>query len=364
MKENKKEKKLKQLISNEIDAQIKKEKAERRKISKLILLGSGDCGKSTVLKQMKILHKDGFSTEERNKFLLIIYNNIIDAIITLAKAAKELNVDIETKNHEFLKEVLNFTKEPEESMCISKELSTKISQLWQDPGIKLCWERGNEFNIQDNSNYFLDRVNEICSPNFLPDNEYILRSRLQTLKITETTFNILDAEYVVYDVGGQKSQRVFWAPYLSGDLQSIIFVSSVAAFDQTLIEDNSVNRMEDSLKLLETICANELLKTVPIILFLNKMDLLEIKLKSSKSKLDQFFTDFHEIVGKPNASSRDMKTVKLYFKKKFHKKCLKHDTYTHFTTSTDTKLMKAVILAVNDIVLRANLTSYGIKSTD
>ncbi|KAJ3222447.1 Guanine nucleotide-binding protein subunit alpha-14 [Clydaea vesicula] len=152
MKENKKEKKLKQLISNEIDAQIKKEKAERRKISKLILLGSGDCGKSTVLKQMKILHKDGFSTEERNKFLLIIYNNIIDAIITLAKAAKELNVDIETKNHEFLKEVLNFTKEPEESMCISKELSTKISQLWQDPGIKLCWERGNEFNIQDNSN--------------------------------------------------------------------------------------------------------------------------------------------------------------------------------------------------------------------
>lgn len=53
--------------SKEIDDYLDKEAIrikEERKIPKVLLVGSSDSGKSTVIKQLKIIHSQGFTTQE------------------------------------------------------------------------------------------------------------------------------------------------------------------------------------------------------------------------------------------------------------------------------------------------------------
>ncbi|KAL7073424.1 hypothetical protein ACQ4LE_006958 [Meloidogyne hapla] len=38
-------------------------------------VGAGECGKSTILKQMRILHDHGFTEEEKEKQKFAVYNN-------------------------------------------------------------------------------------------------------------------------------------------------------------------------------------------------------------------------------------------------------------------------------------------------
>ena len=55
---------------------------------------------------------------------------------------------------------------------------------------------------------------------------------------------------------------------------------AVSCFDERLLEDPSVNRLEDSFLLWRAVCSSKLLPRITMILFLNKCDLLKRKLKT------------------------------------------------------------------------------------
>lgn len=104
-------------------------------------------------------------------------------------------------------------------------------------------------------------------------------------------------EVLFYDVGGSRSsvigslisssspltthtrQRPAWSSYFD-DVNAIIFLAPVNCFDEKLAEDRSVNRLEDSFLLWKSVCSNKLLGKTQLVLFLNKCDLLEKKLRS------------------------------------------------------------------------------------
>eukprot|EP00299_Pterocystis_sp_00344_P015837 c7925_g1_i3.p1 GENE.c7925_g1_i3~~c7925_g1_i3.p1 ORF type:complete len:588 (-),score=117.15 c7925_g1_i3:62-1825(-) len=52
-------------------------------IQKLLLLGAGESGKSTIFKQLKIVHDRGFEPADRSHYAHVIHSNIIDSIETL-----------------------------------------------------------------------------------------------------------------------------------------------------------------------------------------------------------------------------------------------------------------------------------------
>ena len=68
-------------------------------------------------------------------------------------------------------------------------------------------------------------------------------------------------------------------------------VSPVSVFDQRLEEDDSVNRLEDSLTLWTSVCSSKLLAKTQLILFLNKCDLLRRKLKRG-IQINKFLPSF------------------------------------------------------------------------
>jgi guanine nucleotide-binding protein G(s) subunit alpha len=76
------------------------------------------------------------------------------------------------------------------------------------------------------------------------------------------------------------------------DVTAIIFVCASSSYNLVLWEDATQNRLKESLALFKNIWNNRWLKTISVILFLNKQDLLAEKIKAGRHRLETFFPDF------------------------------------------------------------------------
>ena len=93
----------------------------------------------------------------------------------------------------------------------------------------------------------------------------------------------------MFDVGGQRSERKKWI-HCFENVTSVIFLAAISEYDQVLIEDETVNRMQEALTLFDSICNSKWFTSTSMILFLNKVDLFKEKL--TKSPLSDYFPDY------------------------------------------------------------------------
>jgi guanine nucleotide-binding protein G(i) subunit alpha len=83
----------------------------------------------------------------------------------------------------------------------------------------------------------------MAQPNYLPNDQDILRSRVKTTGITETMFSVGELTYRLFDVGGQRSERKKWI-HCFENVTALVFLVALSEYDQMLYEDESVNRMQ------------------------------------------------------------------------------------------------------------------------
>uniref|UniRef100_A0A0N5ABH4 Guanine nucleotide-binding protein G(Q) subunit alpha n=1 Tax=Syphacia muris TaxID=451379 RepID=A0A0N5ABH4_9BILA len=168
-----------------IERQLRKEKVQLRSQVKILLLGSGESGKSTFIKQMVIIHGKGEFTADEN---------VISAMRVLLDARQKLGFSWQDpcrKAH--VAAIMRFTAtdlmkgidQPTFS-----EIAPKIRDLWDDQAIKQTFEQRNLFQISDSCSYFFEHINRVAMPNFYPTNRDILFCRKATRGITEHVFEI------------------------------------------------------------------------------------------------------------------------------------------------------------------------------
>ncbi|KZT28152.1 G-alpha-domain-containing protein [Neolentinus lepideus HHB14362 ss-1] len=233
-----------------------------------------------------------------------------------------------------------------------------ITELWADPLVQKGLA-GNEIVLQEQSGFFLNEVSRIASKDYVPTPEDILKARLQTMGVEEHHL-IMETgqfstesgrEWVIYDVGGSRGQRPAWAPFFD-DVNAIIFLAPISAFNQTLSEDRSVNRLWDSFYLWQSICTNRILSNMTIILMLNKVDVLETKLNSGIS--------FAKYVTSYKDSPNDLEHVSKYLKAKFTAIHRQHSSrsrklHIHLTTATDHQATSIILVRIRELILTNNL---------
>ena len=117
---------------------------------KLLLLGAGESGKSTLFKQMQVLHGGGYSDEERRSFLWIIHRNVIDAMKILIEMAQAFDYQISEENENRADRVMLW-----EADNMNPALAEDVDALWRDAAIKSTFERKAEFQLGDGASYFL-----------------------------------------------------------------------------------------------------------------------------------------------------------------------------------------------------------------
>uniref|UniRef100_A0A6B2L818 Uncharacterized protein n=1 Tax=Arcella intermedia TaxID=1963864 RepID=A0A6B2L818_9EUKA len=330
--------------------------ADKKKLSeevRLLLLGAGESGKSTIAKQMKILHVGGFNPEEKSEYIHTIHSNIYESVQAIAHASETLEIPI---NSPEVREIAEAFMEPFTSSSLSPDTAAKITQFYADPQVRAIMERRAEFQLLDNTEYYAREIQRICAKDYVPTEFDVLNSRVQTTGVIETSFNSNGRKFILVDVGGQRSERKKWI-HCFENVTGVLFCVGVSSFDQTLYEDNATNRLHEALKLFHEICSSKWFISTAIILFFNKYDLFLKKMKEGKS-IATAFPDFQG--GSDADKSIAFLTEKFCTLPDAGAPPAKREIYSHVTTATDTEQVNVVFQAVKDFILNQGLKTAGL----
>lgn len=339
-------------INREIEKQLRLDKKNQRRELKLLLLGTGESGKSTFIKQMRIIHGTGYSEDDKRTFVKLVYQNIFMAMHSMIRAMDTLKIQYRDKTNEQDHAALVRAVDYETVTTFEPQYVEAIKSLWSDPGIKECYDRRREYQLTDSAKYYLDSIDRIASPGYLPTEQDVLRVRVPTTGIIEYPFDLENIIFRMVDVGGQRSERRKWI-HCFENVTSIMFLAALSEYDQVLVESDNENRMEESKALFRTIITYPWFTNSSVILFLNKKDLLEEKIMHSH--LVDYFPEF-------DGPKRDAQSAREFILKMYVDLNPDSDKiiYSHFTCATDTENIRFVFAAVKDTILQLNLKEYNL----
>ncbi|OWA55544.1 Guanine nucleotide-binding protein G(q) subunit alpha [Hypsibius exemplaris] len=331
--ETKSKRKVHQRITDEIE---KAKKLARREI-KLLLLGTEEAGKSTVIKQMRIIHgKESQDGKSLAKWVQSVREDV-SRVHSHSPEGTWRNWTFRWRdrgNQEHATRVMDAARKHYDASAVP-EVFRAIAALWQDEGIRECYRRRAEFRF-----------------------------------------------IYLSDSSGQRSERRKWI-HCFEKVNAMIFVASLSDFDQELLdktannyEDRTVNRMEESLALFNVVIQDRFLQNASIILLLNKTDIFQEKLQ--ERHLADYFPDYAHFQPESQPApgpKKDPQTAGQYVLSKymaindchaagkFASSSMEKDEqfmFAHFTCATDTKNIKLITKAVEDRLLQEALIDFNL----
>ncbi|ORZ33541.1 guanine nucleotide-binding protein G(o) subunit alpha-like protein [Catenaria anguillulae PL171] len=339
--------------NTEIEQQIRDDKLKMDKEVKMLLLGTGESGKSTILKQMQLIHGVGFSDADRVAIREVVINNLLQSMQAILDAmSTRLQLDFADKDK--CTPLMNAFVEGSKAVnpaAVDPGLVAAIKGMLADEGVKTALARAKEYQLNDSAKYYFEHIDRITQPGFTPTDQDILRSRVKTTGIVENTFIIDNLTFRMFDVGGQRSERKKWI-HCFENVTAIVYMAALSEYDQRLFEDESQNRMKESLQLFSSICNSRWFTKTSMILFLNKIDLFREKILVSPIEIE-----FPEYEGGPRYD-----LACAFFQEKFEElnQSESKEVYIHLTCATDTTQIRFVMAAVRDIVMKNNLVDAGL----
>jgi len=249
-----------------------------------------------------------------------------------------LNLPCESEG---IEEIVNYFENLDiDDLEMTPVLVEKVKRVWHDPGILEAYAQRAKFQLNDSTAYFFQHIDRVGAPDYMPNQDDMLRVRTKTSGVLETTFKVGDLTFRMVDVGGQRNERRKWY-HCFEDVTSVLFLVAMSEYDQVLEEDENMNRMKESLKLFQDVINNEWFKNTPIMLFLNKKDLFFEKIKT---------IDMNPVCFTTYTGGCDAKKATKFIEKRFRdlNKNPNRAIYVHLTCATDTENAKKVFDTVRE----------------
>ena len=125
---------------------------ESTRLFKILILGTGETGKSTIVKQMKIIHQNGYTSEERQNFRSIVFHNVIESMANILRGMHSLNISFSNANSKIEADhFIHFVNKNEAIDELNKDVCCTIKSLWEDPDVKRCLSRSSEYELGDSA---------------------------------------------------------------------------------------------------------------------------------------------------------------------------------------------------------------------
>ena len=328
-------------LTKEIDQELIRHKRRLERNVKLLIMGNGESGKSTVMKQFRLQYMNGFSKRNRFWYKDVINSNVIEAMQSLVSGCDELGIEFQDT------ELKNLAKKIEDTSSIEtkvdEKLGRELKKLWQSVEIQQSYEQRAQLHLQSNASYFLDHIDRISSTDFVPTDDDILRARARTTGINQIEFEMEDFHFTAVDVGGARSERKKWA-HCFEDVTAIVFVVDMNSFDEKLY---NVNRIQEARKLFDDIVNSKWFQSTNVILLLNKSDLFREKI--ARTDLKCCFSDYK--------GGKDYEEASKFMRHKFRKLNRRsgRDIYAHFCCALDIEGMSVVFRAIKDSLIRSTM---------
>eukprot|EP01103_Thecamoeba_quadrilineata_P006296 TRINITY_DN16019_c0_g1_i1.p1 TRINITY_DN16019_c0_g1~~TRINITY_DN16019_c0_g1_i1.p1 ORF type:complete len:361 (-),score=47.48 TRINITY_DN16019_c0_g1_i1:99-1181(-) len=341
-----------ELKSREIEKGLHDHRRKHEAEVKILMLGTGESGKSTIAKQLKIIYLCGYSDNERLSFRRVIHANIIHAVKEISQTFQNLGLvntlptELQNTTNLFLSNQIH------KHQSLNPELTNSIKELWENHLVQNHYFNNSEFHTDDSHIYYLNSITRISSDNYVPTDQDLLRARMRTLGVNEICFENEGTRFKIVDVGGQRSQRRKWIPCFDG-ITALIFCVAMSEYDQFLHEDRTVNRMHESLAAFRDVATLPYFVNTPMILFLNKCDLFEEKI--IKKDLKECFPDYDGGCNVENGS----RFLKELFRSQDSKRP-RNLLYIHITCATNTDNINYVFADVKNFVINVSLERSGL----
>jgi len=213
-KEENPEEKEKGIHSKDVDINLLQEEIDMLFKFKILLLGAGESGKSTIVKQLKLIHKHKIEPKEKKVVAQGLHQNVLDCMKALINQVKVYNEhELDEEDQKTAAEVESYNDQER----ITPELGERIIKLFNSKAVQHAYSRRNEFWLLDSFEYYLENLTRFCSPDFEPNEDDVVMARIRTTGIVVTNLKqklvreskhepeFLDFEVV--DVGGQRNER-------------------------------------------------------------------------------------------------------------------------------------------------------------
>ncbi|CAL1188406.1 unnamed protein product [Candida parapsilosis] len=331
---------------------------------KVLLLGSGESGKSTIVKQMKILHQNGYTQEELYEYKPFIYKNVMDCIKNVINAIIDLDPELikpkvengidgvgagtnatanttvdaqdppEVANGTWRKHVLDYDSLNEvldyeilldgtNDAVFDPSIAEKIEQIYNTPEVKdFMIHKQGQFYLIDSTEYFMTNLKRIAQPDYIPSTTDVLRTRKKTSGIFD----------FVFDMGNNLHIHMF----------------TLVGNDQN---ENNQNRLEESIALFDSVVNSRWFARTSVVLFLNKIDVFAEKLQYSP--LENHFPDY--------TGGNNINKAAKYILWRFNQVNRSGlNIYPHVTQATDTSNIQLVMAAVKETIMENTLKDSGL----
>ncbi|OUM60139.1 hypothetical protein PIROE2DRAFT_14169 [Piromyces sp. E2] len=353
------EKETNSMINKQIQEEAKIREKNDNCTYKVLLLGPADSGKSTFLKQLRIINKMPLEESDIENAKFTCISNLLTSMKLICQNLDILKINYNDQNKQYITIILDKVdstlSEYKEKKVVPDDLIEACKKLYnEENAIKECIKMGNQINLLDSAEYFMNKMDDLFNSSYVPTNDDILHQRAPTQQISETTIPILGStdKLSVFDFGGSRSQRLKWAAFFD-NVDLMIYIFAISAYDQNLLEDPTVNRLKDAEQLFKQLSRNKILWHKNIIIFFNKIDIFKKKL--SISPVSKYYPDYN--------GGNDYAEAATYFAKKFIKlNANKNRTVsTHLTWATDTRHCSTIIKLTIQSLQQYALASAGLS---
>lgn len=316
---------------------------------KLLLLGAENSGKSTVFKQLKMMHEEGYTPKEWQHYRQIVCANTIQNLKDILLGMHKLRIDFADNSR--IQDEYTFLKLTESygEKDLGKGLLKFMKRLWEDEGVQICLSRSSEYHLNDSASYFLHCLDRIGCADYIPNKEDVLRTRVKTSGIIVNKVTFHDLHLKIYDFGGCRAERKKWFLCFN-DAAVIIFCVALSGYDLMLDDEThrSMTQLEESIILFDNICNNVAFAQTSIILFLNKKDVFKNKIK--RIPLSICFPEYD--------GSHLYEECADFVRKKFEnisQRAKGTEICTHLTSAIDAADIEVTFKIVTDIINKNNV---------
>ncbi|KDN34613.1 hypothetical protein RSAG8_12312, partial [Rhizoctonia solani AG-8 WAC10335] len=361
-----------------IDEEIKRDRQARQQAEAtqrklLLLVGQAESGKTTTLKQFQLLQSESAFNAQLHSYRALIYLNVLNSLVFAFFSVFLRPTSLSTSSRGPCYPTPPLASHPKvvyEVICmdwnsrddpgrIFADCVDYLIALWEDEAVQTALAKQRP-SIRESPGFFMDDLARVAARGYMPSADDILRARIKTLGVQEHRVRFdrgpdKGLEWIIFDVGGARSQRLRWAPYFQ-TVNAIIFLAPISPFNQTLAEDPRMNRVKDSLLLWQEICKNKVLKKVSIVLFLNKCDLLKAKLASGV-QFKKYMTSYKG----PNEWAPVAEFLRSKFDDVYQANTpSKRSLYVHQTSVVDSRTTQRIIQDVREQIMKDALAAVGL----
>jgi len=286
-------------------------------------------------------------------FVHVVRRSFTACMSEIIALAKKLRLDFNEENKNNLEKVGDYTRERERN-GLNEDNYPVLKALWEDPATQEIVTNHKQLLTTSHIDYFWEHVDRIIKPDYVPNEEDILRVRVRTAGAYSTVVFAEKNYFEFFDVGGQKPERSKWENLLqTNEFACILYFLATDEWDVNDEErEFNFTKMELSKTIFNEVVTSEHIGDhVPIILFLNRSDRFSERIQSNIS-FQSFKKSFPEYSG-----GQDEKAAMNFLRQKFMEGMEKRKgTIQHYVTNAlDKNSMTPVWQAVKQVVMERAL---------